>query len=66
VLVKARVGPDDDRLSATGPVQPGEELVDEPHHAPGGVRRALPEPGMEHLAGVGPGGQQRVVAERAV
>ena len=31
--------------------------------APRGVGRALAHPGVQHLAGVGPGGQDRVVAE---
>jgi hypothetical protein len=43
--------------------QPGHQLVNEPGDAAGGVGRALAQPGVQQLAAVGPGGQQRVVAQ---
>ena len=53
------------RLAAAIAGEPGREFVDEAHHTPCRVRRARAQAGMQDLAGVGPGGQQRVVAELA-
>ena len=39
------------------------ELVDEAAGAALGVGRSFAHPGMQHLAGIGPGGEQRVVTE---
>ena len=46
-----------------GAADPGDELVDEPAGAALGVGWPFAHPGVQHLAGVGPGGEQRVVAE---
>jgi hypothetical protein len=46
-------------------VDPSGELVDEPFGAAAGGSPPGPLPGVEHLAGVGTGGQQRVVAQLA-
>src|SRR4030095_4941139 len=46
-----------------GAAQPGHQLINEPGDAAGGVGRALAQPGMQQLAAVGAGGQQRMVAQ---
>jgi hypothetical protein len=58
-----RVEADDDLASGPGPAQAGHELFDEALGPASGVGRALAQPGMEDLAGVGPRGQDRVVTE---
>ena len=58
-----RVEAHHDLPGRSGPAQPGHQLVDEAAGPPGGVRRAFAHPGVEDLAGVGPGGQDRVVAQ---
>lgn len=58
VLEGPRVGSHDDRLASTATLEAGEELVDEADDRPGSVRGAHAEPGAEHFAGVGPGGEQ--------
>jgi hypothetical protein len=63
VLVEPRVGSHDDRVAAPSATQAGQEFVDESDDASGGVDGAFAQPGVEDLAGVGAGGQQRVVAE---
>jgi hypothetical protein len=45
--------------------QPGDQFVDEPQDPAGGVRRALAQPCVQHLAAVGGKRQQRVQAELA-
>jgi hypothetical protein len=58
-----RVEADHDRAGRPGPADPGDQFGDEASDTPGGVRRAFPHPGVEDLAGIGAGGDQRVVAE---
>ena len=60
---EARVEAHRDLTGGPGPAQPGDELLDEALGAALGVGRALAHPGVEHLAGVGPGGEQGVVTE---
>jgi hypothetical protein len=47
------------------PAQAGHQLLKEAHRAPGGVGRAGALAAVQHLAGFGPGGEHRVVAEAA-
>jgi len=58
-----RVHPQGQLAAGAGPAQAGHQLVNEAEDAAGGVGRALAQPGMQHLAAVGAGGQQRMVAE---
>jgi len=58
-----RVEADDDLSGGPGPAQAGHQLFDEALGAALGVGRSLAHPGVEDLAGVGPSGQDRVVAE---
>ena len=58
-----RVDPQDDLAARPGPAQAGHQLLDEAPCAPGGVGRAGAHAGVQHLAGAGPGGQERVVAQ---
>ena len=58
-----RVEPHHQLAGRPGPPHPGDELLDEPFRPPLGVGRAFAQPGMEHFAAVGPGRQDRVVAE---
>src|SRR5512132_4385610 len=60
-----RVHPQGQLPAGVGAAQPGHQLVNEPENATGGVGRALAQPGVHDLAGVGAGGQQRVVAQPA-
>lgn len=60
---EARIEPHDDLAGGAGAPDAGDELVDETLRASGGVGRPFAHPGMEHFAGVGPGRQQRVVAQ---
>jgi len=62
VRPEPRVEPHDQLPGRSGTADPGDELVDEPAGAAGGVGGAFPHPGVEDLTGVSPGGQQRVVA----
>jgi hypothetical protein len=50
-------------LADAGAAQPSHQLINEPQDAAGGVGRALAQPGVQHLAGAGAEGEQRVVAE---
>ena len=58
-----RVHPEGQLAAGAGAAQPGHQLVNESEDAAGGVGRALAQPGVQHLAAVGAGGQQRMVAE---
>jgi hypothetical protein len=58
-----RVHPQGQLAACASPAQPGHQLVNEPGDAAGGVSRASAQPSVQHLAGVGPSGQQGVVAE---
>ena len=58
--VEPRVGPQTERPGRTGSAYPPGQLVDEPLRPPPGVRRPLPLADMEDLAGIGPGGHQRM------
>ena len=49
--------------AGAGAADPGDGLVEEPADPALGVRLPLAHPSMEHLTGVGPGGEQRVIAE---
>ena len=49
-----------------GPADPTGQLVDEPLGPAGGVGRAGAHPQVQHLTGIGPAGQQRVVTSRRV
>ena len=62
---KARVEAHDELAGGPGPAHPGDELFDEAHRAALGVGRSLAQAGMEHLAGVGPRGEEGVIAEHA-
>jgi hypothetical protein len=57
-----RVHAHHDLAAGAGSADPGDELVEEPPCAPGGVG-ARAQAGVEHLTGVGPAGQDGVVAE---
>ena len=66
-MVSSDQNPESNRTTIS-PVAPARrtraiELFDEASRAAGGVGRAFPHPGVEHLAGVGPAGQDRVVAQ---
>ena len=58
-----RIDPDGERTGGAGAAHPGDELVDEPAGAALGVGLPFAHPGVQHLTGVGPGGEDRVVAE---
>jgi hypothetical protein len=60
-----RVGPQGQLAAGTGPADAPGQLVDKPLGAAARGGPAGPLPGVQHLAAVGPGGQQRVVAEPA-
>src|SRR6266545_8061897 len=60
-----RVGPKGELPGRAGPPHAAGELVDEPLSATTRRSSAGALAGVQHLAGVGPGGQQRVVAEQA-
>jgi hypothetical protein len=51
------------RSLRSGPADPGDELFDEATVA--SIGGAFAQPGVQHLPGVSPGGQQRVVAEHS-
>ena len=57
------VGPQDERAGGPGPTHPGDELFDESLVA--ALGGPLAQPGVEHLAGLGPHGDERVIAEDA-
>src|SRR5690606_16960833 len=67
VVPKRRIGAQQPRTAgvAGGAPDAGNQLVDEPTGAAGAVSRPLPEPDMQHLAGIGPSRQQRVIAALA-
>jgi len=58
-----RIGSHDDRAGCSGSSDAGDEFFDEPFGAALGVGGAFAHPGVEDLADVSPGRQQRVVAE---
>ena len=58
-----RVGPQAQRGGGAGPADTGDELFDEALGAP--LAGTFAQPGVEHLAGLRDGGQQRVVAQGA-
>jgi hypothetical protein len=60
---ESRVAPQRQRPGCPGPADPTGQLVDEPLSPAGGVGRAGAHAQVEHLAGVGPAGQQRMVAK---
>jgi hypothetical protein len=60
---ESRVAPQRQRPGRPGPADPTSQLVDEPLGPAGGVGRAGAHPQVQQLAGVGPAGQQRVVAK---
>jgi hypothetical protein len=57
------IDPRHDLTAGPGATYPGDGLVEEPSGPPCGVGRPFTEPGVEHFAGVGPGRQDRVVAQ---
>ena len=57
-----RVKTHDDLAGCPGPAETGHELFDEVLGPALGVGRSLAHPGVEDLAGVGPPGEDRVVA----
>jgi hypothetical protein len=61
-----RIHPQGQLAAGASAAQAGDELVDESEDAAGGVGAALAQPGVEHLAARGVGGQQRVVAQPVV
>ena len=63
--MEARVGPQHDRPDRAGSAHAGDGLFDEPSCPPSGVGRSGPKPQVQDFAGLGPGGQQRVVAALA-
>ena len=60
---EAGVGAHGQLTAGAGAADPGGQLVDEAGGAAGGVGPPGPLAGVQHLAGLGAGGQQRVVAE---
>ena len=58
-----RVHPHRQLAAGTGAAHPGDELVDEPAGTALGVGGSFAHPGVQHLTAVGPGGEQRVIAE---
>ena len=56
-----RIGPQRQRARRAGASHPSDQLFDEPVRAP--LTRSFPQPRVEHLTGVGPSREQRVVAK---
>jgi hypothetical protein len=62
LVVEAGVETHGELAYRTGPAQAGDEFLDEALGPALGVGRPLSQPRMEHLAGTGPGGEDRVIA----
>jgi len=60
---ESRVAPQRQRPGCPGPADPTGQLVTEPLSPAAGIGRAGAHPKVEQLPGVGPAGQQRVVAK---
>ena len=63
--VEAAVGPHRDLALGPSRTHPAQRLPQEVGGAPGGVGPALSEPGHQHVAAAGGGGQQRMIAPLA-